>query len=167
MVHGTYYFGKKRVACRNAYCTTCKAARFAEGIKSLVVLHFCFIPILPIAMKIRWFCRTCEHEIDAHRPNSRFILIAGVFCSALITLLGVMGLINGDEMESTAGPLLFGPLMAGGLVYLLRKPDFANFVAAQQAVVPLDGSHCPYCKAPVFAATKPHCHACRVDIIAK
>ena len=165
MIHGTYYFGKKRVACRNAYCTNCQAPRFAEGFKSLVVLHLCFIPILPIATTVRWFCSTCRGEIDARRPSRPWILVAGVFFGLLMSFVGVMVLLEGHEKESALGCLIFGPLMVIGLVYMLRKQDYRRYVTSQETVPPLSADHCPYCEAAVFAAKTPHCHTCRVDII--
>ena len=167
MVHGTYYFGRKRVACRNAYCTTCRGPRFAEGLKSLVVLHVCFIPFLPIATTVRWFCSTCQNEIDARRPSRPWILIAGVLFGLLMTFAGVMVMLDGHEKETALGMLVFGPLMVIGLVYMIRKQDYRGYVAYQEKVPGLNGEHCPYCKAAVFAAEMPHCHSCKVDIITK
>src|SRR5688500_2963005 len=109
MLHGTYYFGRKRVACRNAYCTTCHNPRFAEGLRSIVVLHIAFIPLLPIGTIVRWFCAECRNEIDARRPSRPWILSAGVFFGLLMTFVGVMVLIEGKERESAIGCLIFGP----------------------------------------------------------
>ena len=84
-----------------------------------------------------------------------------------MTFVGVMVMIDGHEKESALGCLIFGPLMVIGLVYMIRKQDYRRYVSSQEAVQPLNGDQCPYCKAPVFAAETPHCHTCRVDIIAK
>ena len=167
MVHGAYYFGRKRVACRNAYCTTCQGPRFAEGCRSLVVLHVFFIPFLPIATTVRWFCRSCQKEIDAKRPSRPRILIAGVLFALFMTFIGVMVMLDGHEKDAALGMLIFGPLMVIGLVYMIRKQDYHGYVASQEKVPGLSGDHCPYCKAPVFAVGTPHCHSCKVDIIAK
>ncbi|HEY4249245.1 MAG TPA: DUF4240 domain-containing protein [Lacunisphaera sp.] len=167
MLHGTYYFGRKRVACRNAYCTTCRAPRFAEGFRSLVVLHVFFIPFLPIATTVRWFCSTCKKEIDAKRPSRPWILITGILFGLFMTFIGVMMLFDRHEKETALGALIFGPLMVIGLAYMIRKQDYRGYIGAQENVPPLPGDHCPYCKAPVFAAKTPHCHACKVDIITK
>lgn len=167
MLHGTYYFGRKRVACRNAYCTTCHAQRFAEGFRSLVVLHVFFIPFLPIATTVRWFCSTCKNEIDARRPSRPWILVAGILFGLFMTLSGVMVMFDGHEKETALGMLIFGPLMVIGLVYMIKKQDYRGYISAQENVTPLSGDHCPYCKAPVFAAETPRCHACKVDIITK
>ena len=167
MIHGTYLFGRKRVACRNAYCTNCKAARFAEGFRSLVVLHLCFIPVLPIATRVRWFCTSCQKEIDARRPSRPWILGAGVFCGFVITFLGVVLLLDGNEKETWLGCIIFGPLMVAGLIYMLRKQAYRSYVVAQEVVPPLLGDHCPYCRQPVFSGVTPRCHTCRVDIITR
>jgi len=153
------------VACRNAYCTTCRTSRFAEGLRSLVVLHIAFIPLIPIGTIVRWFCTECCKEIDARRPSRPWILSAGVFFGLLMTFVGVMVLVEGKERESAIGCLVFGPLMVIGLIYMIRKQDYRGYVTAQQAVEPLRGDRCPYCASSLFAARKPHCHACKVDIV--
>lgn len=165
MLHGTYYFGRKRVACRNAYCTTCRAPRFAEGFKSLVVLHIFFIPFLPIATTVRWFCSSCRKEIDAKRPSRPWILVAGILFGLFMTFVSLMMLLDGQQKESASGMLVFGPLMVIGLIYMIRKQDYRGYVASQEKVPALPDDRCPYCKAPLFAAVTPHCHACKVDII--
>lgn len=167
MIHGHYYFGRKRVACRNAYCTVCKGSRFAEGLKSLVVLHLWFIPLLPIGTEIRWFCSTCHREIDVRRPSRPFILVAGIFFGIVLTFIGVMIFIEADQKEVGPACLVIGPMMVGGLAYILRTQDYKGFVAATHAVEPLDGDYCPYCKSPVRPTSPPHCQSCHVDIIAK
>src|ERR1051325_8366843 len=144
MIHGTYYFGRKRVACRNAYCTTCHTARFAEGFRSLVVLHLCFIPLLPIRTTVRWFCSACRKEIDARRPSRPWILFAGVFFGLLMTFVGVMVLYDGKEKEPAFGCLVLGPLLVIGLIYMIRKQNYRGYDTAQQAVQPLIGDRCPY-----------------------
>ena len=167
MVHGTYYFGRKRVSCRNCYCTTCGEPRFAEGRKSLVVLHFFFVPILPVAMVVRWFCNTCGNEIDARRPSRPWILVAGALFGLLMTFVGVMMMIDVHERESGLGCLIFGPLMVIGLIFMIRKQDYRGYIVSQEKVPPLKADRCPYCKAPVFAAETPHCHSCNVDILTR
>jgi Protein of unknown function (DUF4240) len=167
MLHGTYYFGRKRVACCNAYCTTCRGARFAEGRRSLVVLHVFFVPFLPVATVVRWFCSRCKKEIDAKRPSRPWILTAGMLFGLFMTFAGVMVMVDGSEKETALGMLVFGPLMVIGLIYMIRKQDYRGYVASREKVPPLAGDHCPYCQAPVFPAETPHCHACKVDIITK
>jgi hypothetical protein len=167
MIHGHYYLGKKRVACRNAYCTTCHAARFAEGRRSLVILHLNFVPILPIGTIVRWFCSACKGEVDAHRPSRPWILIAGIFFGLLITFVAVMTLIEGKEKEPPWGGLLLGPLIVVGLGYMIGRQDYKGYLAGQQTVTPLKGDRCPYCGLPLVAAKTPRCRACKIKIITK
>jgi hypothetical protein len=79
----------------------------------------------------------------------------------------VLMLFDGHEKETALGALIFGPLTVIGLVYMIKKQDYRGFISSQEQVPSLPGDHCPYCKAPVFAAETPHCHACKVDIITK
>lgn len=153
------------MACRNAYCTTCRSPKFAEGLRSLVVLHIVFVPLLPIGTLVRWFCAECKKEIDARRPSRPWILTAGVFFGLLMTFVGVMGLIEGKERESAIDLLVFGPLMVVGLVYMIRKQDYGGYVTALETVEPLRDDRCPYCASPLFSSRRPHCHACKVEIV--
>ena len=168
MIHGgTYHFGRWRVACRNAYCTTCRAPRFAEGFKSLVVLHISFIPLLPIAITTRWFCSVCRKQIDARRPSRPWILVAGVLMGLLITVAGVFLLVHGERKESPWASLVLGPLIVVVLVYMLRKQDYTGYVVGRELVTPLSADWCPYCKSPLPPAATPRCPSCRVNILTK
>lgn len=167
MLHGTYYFGRSRVVCRNAYCTTCRAPRFAEGFKSLVVLHISFIPILPIAVTTRWFCSVCLKEIDARRPSRPWILVAGVVFGLLMTLVGVLAVIQGHDRESPWSIIVLGLLIVAILVYMIQKQDYADYLVGREHVTPLNADQCPYCKSPLPPAVTPHCPSCRVNILTK
>lgn len=121
--------------------------------------------MLPVAPIRRWYCTACGNEINARRPSRPFILMAGVAGAVLITFAGVMILLEGRERETAVGCLVFGPLLAAGQIYAIRKGEHKNFAAATKAVPPLRADHCPYCEAPVFTTGTPRCHACKVDII--
>ena len=167
MLHGTYHFGRRRVACRNAYCTTCRAPRFAEGFKSLVVLHIGFIPILPIAITTRWFCSICHKEVNARRPSRPWILVAGVAFGLFMALAGVIVLVQGHRKESPWPCIVPGSLIVAVLVYMLRKQDYAGYVVGRELVTPLSADWCPYCKSPLPPAETPRCPSCKVNILTK
>jgi hypothetical protein len=59
LLHGHYKLFRRRVAVRNVWCTVCKEPRLAIGIRSIVVIHLFWIPILPIARVTDWACATC------------------------------------------------------------------------------------------------------------
>jgi hypothetical protein len=164
ILHGTYTFGTKRVACRNGYCTTCRTARFAEGFRSWRVLHVFFLPILPIGTVTRWYCTEHGHQLDARRPNRPWILYAGIFGGVLMSFIGIMLLFEPGE-QGGAVMIPAGIVFSLGLFYLLKRQNYRNYAAAQQSVPPLSSEHCPYCKAPVLNGTPPRCHTCKVDIL--
>ena len=170
MIHGHYYFGRKRVACRNAYCTVCKGPRFTEGFRSLVVLHVGFVPLLPIAIKTRWFCSTCHRETNARLPSRPFILVAGVFFGIVLFLIGLL-IQRVPEQKGAEHPGVgvgcsaVGLLMAGSLVWVLRRQDYKGFVAATHSVVPLGERYCPYCKLPFTPLQPRYCPSCKVNIV--
>lgn len=167
LVHGIYHLGKKRVSCRNAYCTTCKDAQFFESRRSLMILHIFFIPLLPLWIIVRFFCTQCCEQIDSERPSSPWLLAVGAFFGLLIAFIGVVGLIMQNEIEAGIGCVAFGLLVTGGLVWMIRRGNHKAYVSAKKSVDPLIGDICPYCKAHLFPKIKPHCQMCKVDIITK
>jgi hypothetical protein len=166
VIHGTYRFGKKLVACRNTYCTTCKAPVFAEGFRSILVLHIFFIPILPFGTDVRWYCTRCKREADAGRPSRPFILVAGILCGLLLVFIGVMIALQAND-PTGYWVSLFGSLMTAGLAFLIRKQDYGTFLSSSKAVTPLAGDFCPYCREPLFAKVTPRCHTCRINIMTR
>ncbi len=166
ILHGTYRLGKKLVACRNTYCTTCKSPVFAEGLRSLLVLHIFYIPLLPFATDLKWYCSQCRREPDEGRPSRKFILVAGVFCGLLLMFVGFMIVLTTADATGY-WVSLFGLVMTLGLILLLRRQNHEAFSNSSESVSPLAGDFCPYCHEPLFAKTTPRCHVCRIDIILK
>jgi hypothetical protein len=82
-----------------------------------------------------------------------------------MTFVGAMIWFETGEKEAAIGCLVFGPLMVGGLLYLLRKQHYARYVEARELVTPLARDVCPYCQSPLFAAARPRCHTCKVEIL--
>jgi hypothetical protein len=167
MIHyGVYRFGRKRVACRNAYCTTCDSSQFAEGYRSILVMHVFWIPLLPIGTDVSWFCARCGNTTDAKRPSRPFVLIAGMLCGVLLMFVGIMiGMTTVDGWNVGGGVALFGTTMAAGLFYLIKKQNYGRYAEAIRVVTPLSGESCPYCKTPLFAKLQPRCDSCRVNIL--
>lgn len=158
---GTYYFGRKRVSCRNAFCSVCHGPRFFEGRRSIVVLHLMFIPILPIGFKTRYFCTSCDIDLGSQRPSRPLILSAGVVAGCIFTAVGAYGLFLGQELWV----FLVGFLFTAWLIWLLRQKRYATFKMNQSLVEPLDARNCPYCQRPLLPSAKPNCPDCRVKII--
>ena len=167
MIHfGVYRFGSRRVACRNAYCTVCESSRFAEGFRSVLVMHVFWIPLLPLGTDVRWFCTGCGNTTDAKRPSQPWVLIAGMLCGVLLVFVGTMiGLTTESDRTTGAGVAAFGAILAGLLFYLMKKRNYGDYAESVRSVTPLSADHCPYCKSPLFAKLQPRCDSCRVNIM--
>jgi len=165
VLHGHYHLGSWRSAFRNRYCTTCQTQVLAEGRRSIIVLHFCWIPILPIGTIVRWFCFRCGHEVDARRPSRTWILIAGVVFAVFLTFLGTTMLTDAAMRPAGIGALLFSPILATLLIRAIRRQNYDRYVTASKSVIPLDGRNCPVCGTALFASARPRCHTCRADVI--
>jgi hypothetical protein len=164
IIHGTYRVAEKRVACRNAYCTVCARASFAEGFRSLLVFHVFFIPLLPFMLSTRWICAACHQDVDLHRPSRPFILVAGVVAGIVMVVLGVLISVVTSKPEMVLISMI-GLVMALVLGYLRRKNRFDEYERASQAVTPLSGECCPYCQRALLNRPIPRCHYCRVDVV--
>jgi hypothetical protein len=125
-----------------------------------------FIPVLPYGIVVNWHCSRCRNEIDRVRPSRPFILIAGV-CAGI--LLFIMGLLIVNQAGDAVGYWLslIGLFVTAGLIYVIRKQDYAAFSIASKAVIPLAGDLCPYCKEPLLPKVTPRCYSCRVNILTR
>ena len=166
MIHGIYHFGKKRVACRNAYCTVCQEPTFAEGRRSLVMLHVMFIPLIPLGLFVRWFCTQCGKETDAKRPARTGFLTAGILFGVFVLCVGIMNLILNADPKSWA-VIGMGLVIAGPLYWLRRRKAYEAYDTAQREVPPLSTDACPYCRGAILGGTTPRCHVCQVKIVTR
>jgi len=166
MIHGIYHFGKKRTACRNDYCTVCQAPTFAEGRRSLVMLHLIFVPLIPLGLHTRWFCTRCGNQTEAKRPSRKGIMVAGIVFGCFLTLGSTILLIVERNPRN-----LLGMGMGAGLILVLvsgiKRQNYDAYLAAKRSVVPLRGDTCPFCHEAVLPAIEPRCHACDVKIVTK
>jgi hypothetical protein len=169
MIHvGIYYFGSKRVACRNDYCTVCREPTLGEGRRSIVVLHLFFVPLLPLGMKTRWFCIACRQETDAKRPSRKGILIAGMGFGGLMALVGVTGMTEGHELLPGLGLVGFGLGLMALLGWMIRSRSFAEYKEWKRMIPPLGTAACPYCEQPVTTVGKTvRCPACDVKLVTR
>ena len=163
MIHGIYHFGKKRTACRNDYCTVCQAPTLAEGRRSFVMLHFLFVPVIPMGFHTRWFCTTCGMETIAKQPNRPALLIVGVVFGVFMMVVGTTMLLAEGDPAGWLG-VGMGMIVVFSLLVGVKRQKYDAYLAAKRAVVPLRGDECPFCHAPVLASITPRCHACQVRI---
>lgn len=165
MIHGTYKVGRKRVACRNAYCVTCGKPRFTECFRSWLILHVFFIPILPVGIIRRWFCSSCRNEVDAGRPSRPFILLAGVVTCCVMAFVGVMMMLNGVGRDFSIGFIFIWGVLAVTFATMRKKQAYRDYIASVVNVEPLRTDQCPYCQSLLLAKATPRCHHCKVDLM--
>jgi hypothetical protein len=161
-----FYVGKKRVACRNGYCTVCQKLRLTEGFRSLAFLQINLIPLIPLGVRTRWICSVCRKDPEAKRPSKAGILIAGVAAGALFMFIALMiGLEDKNPDAVWSG--LIGLVIASGSIYLLRSHSQARrvYAAASIRVPPLATDVCPYCHNPLLPRNPPKCQLCNVRIL--
>jgi hypothetical protein len=167
MIHaGLYYFGRKRVACRNDYCTVCREPTLAEGRRSLVVLHVFFVPLLPLGVRTRWFCIVCGRQTNAKRPSHRGILIAGIVFGAFMAFSGVITWLETREPLMGWPMIGLGGAMVGGLTWMICTQNYQAYQQWKKDIPPLSSDACPYCHRPLaHVGRSVRCEACDVRIV--
>jgi hypothetical protein len=83
----------------------------------------------------------------------------------VLAFLGLL-ILTKTEQGGVGGTVsVIGLLMAGGLIWVIRRQNYKGFVAATRAVEPLGERYCPYCKLPFSPLQPLHCRSCKVDVI--
>jgi len=183
LLHGHYKFFRRRAAVRNAWCTVCKQPRLAVGMRSLVVIHLFYIPVLPVARVTDWFCATCDNDVRANitsRPGilrwglvlAGVLLVAGLWVLAYALLTGEDALTakNSRTAEGVASGVTL--MVMGGIWGWVsfrqhRRIRALGFDDGTTPVAPLAGDRCPLCGDLVLIPGNPRCERCQVDIVAK
>ena len=179
-VHGHYKFFPKRSAVRNVWCTVCKQPRLAIGVRSLLVIHIFWIPVLPVARVTDWVCASCRNNPKANltaRPSAMRwpVVLAGLLAVAGIWVL-IEALRTGqdplggndkrmsDGIASAVTLLLMGGLLGYMARRQLRRTAELGFDDGKTPVAPLSGDTCPLCGELMLTRDNPRCERCQVDI---
>lgn len=169
-VYGHYKTGERRLACRAAWCTTCRRATIAEGKEWELLGHFFFIPLGRHGKVFQWICRDCGRDIDARKPRRpevvRGMYRLGWWVLGLTLVLALcFSRMEGVPSGATT-PFLFTGLLALGLAeYHHRRAQGSHYDQSAAAVPPLKGDLCPLCQRSVPAAQPPRCERCQVLIV--
>ena len=173
VIHGHYKFFPKRVACKNAWCTSCEDETLAVGTRRILFLHLFFIPLLPLGKTTTWICGHCQGDVDARRPVRSWIAGCGIMGGAffvLLALAGILGAVLSEKRQldwTDSLPFLdLGLVMIGGFRWVRRRAQ-RGYEAVAKQVEPLAGDACPLCGQQVLLLGKPRCEACEVDIITR
>src|SRR4051794_39405709 len=101
IIHGIYHFSPQRAAYRNDYCLSCDTVRVAEQVKTLDVVHFYFIPVVPLGRRKHWRCAVCGHDPHERvKSTQRFKVLTAImfgFLAVLGWLVLALILVNGGE----------------------------------------------------------------------
>ncbi len=172
IIDGRYKFFRRKVACRNVWCSVCSAQRLAIGTRHLAVYHLFFVPLMPLGRAVEWRCNACFIEVDAFRPVRTWISGFGMLAGLFFVLFGLAGFLSAPAGIRRPVDLGFSLEMVGiGLVMVgffawLRRRRRRHEEAVRQ-VVPLAGDRCPLCAATLAPAARSYCTACEVDILTR
>lgn len=163
VISGVYYLGKRRVACRNDYCTACKRMTFAEGIRPFVIGHIYWVPLFPLGWRRYWYCSLCHHETDERRPTRPLIMWLALGTALLVLAIGVGAWLDWST-EGIVPGIATGIGLVAACVFGLTRSRHDAYSKARRSVVPLSREQCPYCKGPLLPKRIPHCYTCNIDI---
>ncbi|MFZ9200860.1 MAG: hypothetical protein ACO23N_00310 [Opitutales bacterium] len=180
LLHGHYKFFPRRTAVRNAWCTVCKQSRLAVGIRSLVVIHLFYIPVLPIARVTDWTCTTCGKDVRANLTSRPGLLRWALVVAGLLIVAGlwvlIHALLTGEDALTAAGSRTAEGVASGATLMMIggvwgwvsfrqhRRIQVQGFDDGTTAVAPLAGDRCPLCGDLVLIPGAPRCERCQVDI---
>jgi len=168
IVHGTYHWKPKRIAFRNDYCRKCEAQRPAVLVRTIDVFHLFWIPILPLGVWSRWFCRYCGARPHAAARTGRGFKIAGAVLLALLSITVWMPFT--EEGNDVTGMVVLWFLRIGlplATVLAVRsairhrpEPDFKRRL---EQVRPFEGWRCPLCGGELVSLPKWRCLSCGAE----
>ncbi len=172
IVDGRYQFFRRRVACRNVWCSVCSAQRLAIGTRYLAVYHLFFVPLMPLGRRVEWRCHACFLQVDAFRPVRTWISVLGMLSGLFFILFGAVGFLPAPANIRRENDLGFsfemvglGVVLVGFFAWLRRRRR--RHEAAVRQVVPLTGERCPLCAGALPPADRPYCSACEVDVLTR
>lgn len=147
IIHGTYHWKPRQIAFRNDYCRKCKAEGSSVLVRTIDVLHVFWIPILPLGIWSRWFCRRCGARPHQAAETRRGFKIAGVVALALMSAAIWMPIPEAeDDMAILWGMRVVLPLLTVLLlVSAIRQRPEPDFKRRLEQVRSFEGWQCPLC----------------------
>lgn len=172
---GTYKFLKKRDGYTVDYCDTCKDYTQCDSIRYLSVLHWMWIPILPLGISRDWICHTCKkpprtvHSVREIAGWTVGLLSSGVmslaflYCWVLIQMK--KGIALGGDIEFLIGALIAGLVSLYTLfrlrkVLIYRKTIRERRKPAQRYTI----ESCLECGCVLNPNPRPHCPECGLKV---
>ncbi len=163
IIHGFYRFQPRRVAFRNDYCLSCGQARRAVQVRTFVVLHLFWIPLVPLGFWKRWSCTVCHRDPHASPKTRRSYKWAGLvvllFFSVFFWAMPVEpDFVAGAWLVRVAAPL--GAVLL--FLHLLRTPQDPSLNEKLATVLPAQDLTCPFCGTPLVLGPRCSCPVCGV-----
>jgi hypothetical protein len=170
IIDGRYKLFRRKVACRNVWCSLCSAQRLAIGTRYLAVYHLFFVPLMPLGRAVEWRCNACFIQVDAFRPVRTWISGLGMLAGLFFVLFGAAGFLPAPtnvtrpvDLGFSLGMVGLGVVMVGFFAWLRHRRR--RHEEAVRQVVPLAGDSCPLCAGALAPAVRPYCPACEVDVL--
>ena len=160
IVHGLYRFKPKLVGFRNDYCLTCNTVKRAVAVRTFMVIHLFWIPLIPLGFWKEWECSECENHPHAYPGTRRSFKWAGVV--ALVIMSGVLWMMPPDPEFSAPWLWAFRIGTSVGALLVLRNllttpPDVR---LKSELVFPATEMECPFCGMPLVVAERYYCPGC-------
>ena len=164
LVYGVYNFHPKRIAFRNDYCLFCARPRRSVQMRSFDVVHFFWIPLIPLGFRRRWRCTACGRL--PHVPRGTRPAVAWAFLAVLVILGVAVWMI-----PLTAHDWIFEWVMRVAvpvfaiftLVHISRVPQGPSLKEKLAAVAPASDTVCPFCgTALLLLSSQGSCPRCGV-----
>jgi hypothetical protein len=162
VIHGIYHWRPRRVAFRNDYCRACKAQTVSVLIRTVDVFHLFWIPVLPVGIWSRWFCKRCGGRPHQAVTTRRGFKIAGAVVLILMSLGVWIPLPPATEGIEMIWALRFAfPLaLAFTFVSIFRHKPEPSLQKRLAAVPPFEGWSCPICGGQLYGAPSHICLTC-------
>jgi len=85
---GVYHFHDRIIGYRNDYCVRCEAPRLALRHRRFNVVHFWFVPLVPLGWFKIWRCQVCGADPHARAKTRRSLRWAGTIVLGLLAGVG-------------------------------------------------------------------------------
>ena|ERR1041385_264574 len=143
LLAGVYRFNPKIVGFRSDFCLSCDVPRLAYRIRTLAVLHFFFIPLLPLGYWKRWQCVRCGQHPHA-QPNLRKVWQWAIVAILTFVVVGAWLIPTEGELSVWFSRLAIPPLLIFLLRYAWKSKSDVRLKDKLQNVLP-DQAGCPIC----------------------
>lgn len=149
VIYGSYSFFKNLVGYRNDRCQRCGTEGVSELFRCQEVMHFFWIPVIPLGSREVWICRNCGEP-----PTGKQDVRTGLkLVVQLLLAVGLIGLMLSGPDQGLDETQLWGVrgmvafLMVG--VGLSIWQDRKNLDAVEEArlSLPFPNDECAYCGA--------------------